>query len=367
MPLKWKRVWISDETYESVGVFDVDGDGILDLVSGAFWYQGPDFRRKHFIGEVKAAGEYFDDFSTIQMDVNGDGRPDFVTGGWWGNTLRWRECPADPTKPWPEHLIAETGNIETTRAWDIDGDGILEIVPNTPPNPEVAYYKLIVDHHGRGSGHFKKVVVHTFEGKGQGHGLGCGDLAGNGRQDLVLCNGWLEAPADPEKGQWLWHEEFQNPPWGWAASVPMLVADVDGDGANEIITGNAHGFGLWWSKATIVAGQRRWTHHPIDPYNAQYHDLMWLDIDGDGQPELITGKRHRAHCGNEPGEWDDLGIYYFKWTGESFAKQVIDYGPIGEAKGCGIHFAVADLNGNGRLDLVAPGKDGLYVYYNLGA
>ena len=84
MPLKWKRVWISDETYESAGVFDVNGDGVLDIVSGAFWYQGPDFRKKHFIAAVRPEGEYFDDFSTIVLDVNGDGRLDVITGGWWG-------------------------------------------------------------------------------------------------------------------------------------------------------------------------------------------------------------------------------------------------------------------------------------------
>ncbi len=368
MPLQWKKVWISDETFESAGVWDVNGDGIPDIVSGAFWYQGPDFRKKHFIGEVKSSGEYFDDFSTIAMDISGNGRLDFVTGGWWGENLRWRECPEDPTQPWPEHIIAHTGNVETTRAWDIDGDGILEIIPNSPPNPEVAYYKLITDADGKGTGEFKKVIVHTFEGRNQGHGLGCGDIAGHGRMDIVLCNGWLEAPANPESGTWIWHEDFSSPPWGWSASIPMLVADINGDGLNEIITGNAHGYGLWWSQQTITNGKRSWTHHPIDPYNAQYHDLMWLDIDGDGMPELVTGKRHRAHCGNEAGEWDDLGIYYFKWTGEGFAKQVIDYGPIGKnGKGCGIHFAVADLTGDGRLDLIAPGKDGLYVYTNLGA
>ena len=214
MPLKWKRVWISDETYESAGVFDANGDGVPDIVSGGFWYQGPDFRKKHFIGEVKPAGEYFDDFSTIAMDVNGNGRMDFVTGGWWGNTLRWRENPEDPTQPWPEHIIAETGNIETTRAWDIDGDGVIEFLPNTPPNPEVAYYKLITDKNGKGTGQFKKVVVYKFPNGGQGHGLGCGDIAGHGRMDIVLATGWLEAPADPERGIWIWHPDFPNPPWG---------------------------------------------------------------------------------------------------------------------------------------------------------
>lgn len=366
MSVKWRKQWIADECYESAGVFDVNGDGHPDIVSGGFWYPGPDFRKKHEVGEPRRAGEYYDDFSTIAMDVNGDGRPDFITGGWWGNTLRWRENPGDPSKPWPEHVIATVGNVETTRAWDIDGDGIPEIVPNTPPNPEVAYYKLITDKNGKGAGQFRKVTVHTFPKGGQGHGLGCGDIAGHGRMDLVLCNGWLEAPANPEQGPWTWHPDFPTPPWGWAASIPMLVCDVNGDGRNEIITGNAHGYGLWWSEQRISQGQRTWIHHPIDPFNAQYHDLHWVDIDGDGQPELVTGKRHRAHCGNEAGEWDDIGLYYFKWTGEGFAKQVIDYGPIGAGKGCGIHFALADLRHTGRLDIVAPGKDGLYVFFNEG-
>ena len=67
------------------------------------------------------------------------------------------------------------------------------------------------------------------------------------------------------------------------------------------------------------------------------------------------------------GEWDALGIYYFKWAGTHFVKQIIDYGVIGVGHGCGIHFALADLRGTGRLDLIAPGKDGLVVYYNEGA
>ena len=115
-----------------------------------------------------------------------------------------------------------------------------------------------------------------------------------------------------------------------------------------------------------ASGARAWMVHPIDPYNSQYHDLQWVDLDGDGQCELVTGKRYRAHCGRDPGSYDDVGIYYFKWNGESFSKQVIDYGPPGAGKGCGIQFAIADLNGNRRLDIVAPGKDGLYWYENLG-
>jgi hypothetical protein len=149
--------------------------------------------------------------------------------------------------------------------------------------------------------------------------------------------------------------------------VPVIVADINGDGLAELIVGQAHGYGLdWWQQSRGANGKREWTKHAIDPCNSQYHDLIWADIDGDGQNELVTGKRFRAHCGNDPGEFDDVGLYYFKWTGSGFVKQIISYGPVGVGKGCGIHFALADLRGTGRLDVVAPGKDGLVVFYNEG-
>jgi hypothetical protein len=310
---------------------------------------------------VRAEGEYFDDFSTIPLDVNGDGRLDFVTGGWWGNTLRWRENPGEPGREWPEHVIAETGNVETTRAWDVDGDGRPEIVPNTPKRPLVAY-KLELDAKGRGTGRF---AAHTLWNGRQGHGLGFGDVDGDGRGEIVLNGGWLKAPAEPLSGEWTLHEEFQLHSKG--ASVPILVADVNGDGRADLVAGSAHDYGLdWWEQCVDAAGRRSWRKHPVDPFGAQYHDIQWVDIDGDGQCELVTGKRYRAHCGRDPGADDDLGLYYFKWTGEGFSKQVIDYGPAGSGKGCGISFQVADLRGTGRLDVVAPGKDGLCVFFNEG-
>jgi hypothetical protein len=358
MPLSFRRVLIADERYESAGAFDVNNDGVLDIVSGAWWYEGPDYRKKHPVGEIKAVGEYFDDFSTIPMDINGDGYLDFVTGGWWGNTLRWRENPGHSDQEWPEHVIAECGNVETTRAWDVDGDGQLELAPNTPGGPLVAY-KLAVDARGRGTGLF---TAHTiYEGK-QGHGLGFGDITGNGRGDFVLAHGWLEAPADPWNDPWRYHPSFDFGP----ASVPILVVDVNGDGLNDLIVGGGHCYGLDWYEQRLVGGERTWIRHPIDPYNSQYHDLQWVDLDGDGQCELVTGKRYRAHCDNDPGAHDDVGLYYLKWNGESFSKQVIAYGPARVGKGCGIHFAVADLTGNGLPDIVAPGKDGLYVFFNEG-
>jgi hypothetical protein len=375
MPLKFEKRLIADERYESAGVFDVNNDGFPDIVSGAYWYEGPDFTKQHFIGEVRAEGEYFDDFSTIPMDINRDGYLDFVTGGWWGDTLRWRENPGLEGGEWPEHIIAECGSIEGTRAWDVNGDGVLDIVPNTPMGPLVVY-SLGIDESGRRVGPLEPRLV---LGEKQGHGLGFGDVSGNGRGDFVLTNGWFEAPEDAfgyvstfheesdtfvhtSKG-WVFHEEFDL----GSASLPVIVADVNGDGLSDLIVGQAHDYGLdWWEQGRDADGARIWTKHPIDPYNSQYHDMQWVDIDGDGECELVTGKRYRAHCGRDPGAADPVGIYYFKWNCESFSKQIIDYGPARVGTGLGIMFATADLRGAGRLDIVAPGKDGLYVFFNRG-
>ncbi len=364
MPVKFRKVLISAETFESAGAWDVDGDGVLDIVSGAFWYQGPDFFKRRQIGNHPVRyGEYYDDFSTIPLDIDGDEKIDFITGGWWGNSLRWRQCPQDLAHEWPEHILAtDVGNVETTRAWDIDGDGEIEIVPNTPNNPLVAF-KLLRDAAGKGTGKFSK---HTLFDKPIGHGYGFGDIDGDGQGEFVFIKGILKATGTPLTDKWEHLPEFDL--GHWDASCPMLVVDVNGDGLADIIVGHAHSYGLYWLQQKRDAnGKRSWTKHQIDPFVAQYHDLQWADIDGDGKPELITGKRYRAHCGNEAGEADDLGIFYFKWTGDGFAKQVIDYGPHGVGAGCGIHFWLADLRKTGRLDIIAPGKDGLHVFFNEGS
>jgi len=356
--IEWKKTKLSDETFESVGVFDVNNDGKLDIVSGGYWYEAPNWT-KHKICDVLAAGEYFDDFSTIPMDINGDGYLDVVTGGWWGDHLQWRENPKGKPVEWETHVIDQTGNIETTRAWDVDGDGKLEIVPNCPGKP-IYVWKLVLDDKGKGTGKFEKFEVSD---SAQGHGLGFGDVLTNGKKCFVTTHGWYEPPAKAlGGGLWTFHPEWE---FG-SASVPIIVADVNDDGVNEIIVGQAHGYGLDYYTPKMENDKRVWTKHPIDPFFSQYHEMWWIDIDGDGKCELVTGNRFRAHCGNEPGETDIIGLWYFKWNGESFTKCVIDYGKLGDHSGTGIFMEVVDINGDGRLDIVAAGKEGLFMFENLG-
>ncbi len=364
--LQFRRYFVAAESYESVGVFDVDKDDTLDLVSGDFWYKGPRFWTRYLLGNQVRHDQYYDDFSTIPMDVNGDANLDIVTGGWFNQTLRWVENPGPPAagkKPgvWPIHEIAKVGNVETTRAWDVDGDGTPEIVPNNPGHP-LKYLKLVAP------GQFQTIPVAPK----QGHGLGFGDINGDGRGDFIVSDGWLEAPSvdSPPKrasedgaGAWTLHSEFKL----GTASVPIIVADLTGDKRNDMIVGQGHGYGLHWYEQTRTAdGQRGWTKHVIDEKNSQYHCMEWVDITGDGRPELLTGKRFRAHNDGDAGSADPVGLYYFTWdpARKEFTKHDIAYGPAGVGKGTGIYFAVADLRKSGRKDIIVAGKDGLTVFFN---
>jgi len=358
--LAFDRQRIGDTTYEACSVCDVNQDGALDIVSGEYWFEGPQFKTRHKICTLTANEDYFDDFSDYPMDVNGDGYPDIVSGAWWGQKIEWRENPKGKPVEWTSHDVAKVGNVERPCFWDIDGDGVVEVVPNTPGNVQTIF-KLNRDANGKGTGSFTKHVISDVK---TGHGLGFGDVNGDGRGDLVISSGWFEQPAKPMEQEWPFHKDFDL---GASASVPILVYDVNGDGMNDLIVGMGHDYGLfWWQQGRDSDSKATWTKHAIETKRSQYHDLALADLDKDGQPELVTGKRYRAHVGHDPGADDPVGLYYFKIDKGAFKRVTIDYGSPDQHSGSGIYLWIADVSGNGWKDIVAAGKEGMYLFRNQG-
>lgn len=355
--LHFERERIGEGIYEAVSTFDVDKDGVLDIVHGEYWYPGPDFKVAHKITTIRRETDYYDDFSNFPMDVNGDGYLDIVSGGWWNETLVWRENPKGEPVEWTNHDVLKVGNIERCSFCDIDGDGHLEVFATTMP---VHFFKLVRDKKGKATGEFEHFAIP----QGGGHGFGCGDINGDGRKDLIFSGGWLEAPPNPyEVMKWRWHPEFN---FGMA-SVPILVHDVNKDSLPDLIVGQGHDYGLhWYAQGRDADGNRTWTQHTIESDRSQFHTMELVDIDNDGALDLITGKRYRAHNGNDPGADDPLGLYIYKINGGEFKRITVDYGPAGQASGTGIYLWIEDLDGNGWKDILAPGKEGLYLFRNKG-
>jgi hypothetical protein len=373
--LQWRKHTINDRSpFEAAGAADFNGDGLLDVFCGDSWYQAPEWTR-HKVRTVNPGTNphYHEDFADLPLDVNGDGNIDIVTCAYFSRRIAWLEHPGDPQKPWTEHLIDTPGSMETGYLVDLNGDGRLDFLPNI--GGQVAWYELTAKR--------PKVTWerHDLGKQGAGHGVGTGDVNGDGRTDIISPQGWYEQPADASSDTWPFHAEFQL----GAASVPIVGRDVDGDGDTDIVWGMGHAFGLHWLKQEKGAdGVREWIRGDIDTTFSQVHTLLLADIDGDSQPEIITGKRVYAHE-VEPGATDASTIFSFKFDPKKsrWSRQVIYQGKAAEnvpatatarwalkdfergTAGTGLMMDARDMDGDGDTDLICPGKSGLYWFENL--
>jgi hypothetical protein len=366
---RFKVVPLTDVYYsEGANVGDVDGDGVVDAVYGPFWFKGPDFKEKFAIYSPKAQPRerYADHFFCWLYDFNGDGSQDVFTVGFPGTPAFIYENPGPGKydRHWSKHRVLDSVSNESPQLLNFIGD----------ERPE-----LVCTHDGYfGYGTIdwsKPFEAWTFHNiseqiapKPFGHGLGIGDINGDGRQDLLTKDGWFEHPADMVEGsQWTFHKARFAPPGG----AEMYAYDVDGDGDNDVITSiAAHEFGLAWHeqlrdgerivfKEHLIMG-RELKENRYGLVFSEPHSVNLADIDGDGLKDIVTGKTYWSHHTQSP-MWDaGAVVYWFKLTR---TKDGVDWIPYRAADDTGIgrQLTIADINGDKLPDMIVGGMKGANI------
>jgi hypothetical protein len=381
------RTQMIDPGYsETVAVADLNHDGRPDIISADSWYEAPNWT-KHPLRTVNYASGYVDDFTDIAIDVDGDGWTDVVQFSYFAHNIVWLKNPGrhksgQPYLPWTVTEIDSSGPSEFGFLVDLNNDGkAQELLPEIDrPNVPLAWYELVAG----------KFVKHIVAPHGFGHGIGVGDVNGDGRNDILTPKGWLEAPPDIHAaGAWTFHatdwDQHPIPAAGHNVPVPaanprgtqfgyMHLIDINGDGRPDLLTTFAHDYGLVWFEN---AGNNQWIEHIIDNTWSQAHASTLADLNGDGQLDLITGKRYFAHNGADPGEREPIGLYWYEYRkvpvtqpneagpgngGVEWIRHIVDYGG---RMGGGMQIVAADMDGDGNLDIVSGGKAGLFLATNL--
>lgn len=362
-PIKFSVELLTVDSNEGCDVADIDGDGKLDIVAGRNWYRNGDWtpRPVRLIedreGYVRSNGEW-------AYDVNDDGRPDVLSMDFVQGGVYWHENPGpkglQEGSLWPKHLLIDTGRKtnEVSYLVDVNDDGKPEWVSDSwKEMAPLMVWSFNTEQRERPTLEGHLVGVST------GHGIGFGDLNNDGRKDILVGAGWYERPeGDPLSQRWTFHKD-----WSQEGACPMLVYDVDGDGINDLITSHAHDFGIyfWRGLGPDKEGHLQFDKRLIDDSYSQAHCLHLADLDGDGQQELITGKRVRAHNGNDPGSREPPIMRYYVWnrSTKSFDAYTINRGEVG----IGLQIRTADLDADGDIDIVVAGKEGTQILLNQGA
>jgi hypothetical protein len=389
----FKKVQLTDQFWgEGADIADFNCDGKMDVCSGPFWYEGPDFKQRHefapatasfkrkqtdgteetvpgFEGALGEKNAYSECFLTYAYDFNGDGWPDIMVYGFPGKEAAWYENPKGKPGHWARHVVLEVLDNESPGLLDVTGDGRPEILccsqgslgyAQADWNNPAAPWKF----HAISPKSPKD--YHKFT-----HGIGCGDINGDGRIDIIEKDGWWEQPTslanDPV---WVKH------PFRFAdAAAQILVYDVNGDGLNDVITVlNAHGYGLAWYEQVRENGSITFRQHLILNKDAtrnsagvafsQLHSLALIDMDGDGMKDIVTGKRFWAH-GKNGGDPDSNGaavLYWFRLVRPTGGEPQFIPNLIDSDSGVGTEVTAGFISNAKYPDIVVGNKKGVFVF-----
>jgi len=363
----FQRTQLTSTFYsEGVAVADINRDGALDIISGPYWYAGPDFHQKFAYYPPVAFDPigWSNNFLTFVYDFNQDGWPDILVINFPGKDASWFENPQGRDQFWLKHQVIDVVAAESPAFVDVNGDGM----------PDLVY----VSHEGRlgwavfdPSDPAKPWIFHAISPPGysaSAHGLGVGDVNSDGRPDILEANGWWEQPSslvnDPP---WIFH------PFPFGPGAQISVIDIDGDGLNDVVSSlNAHGYGLAWYQQIRQGGQISFCKHLIlnptatpNRYGvvfSELHSVAVLDIDGDGVPDIVTGKRHWAHgpTNIDPDPNGPSVLYWFKTVRGAQGVDFIPYMIDGDS-GVGTQIFVGDVDGDGLPDIVIGNKLGTFL------
>jgi hypothetical protein len=360
--VRFKRTQLDDKfRSEGVAVADFNKDGKPDIAAGFVWYEAPDWKMHQLtekLPEYDPKG-YSNAFCCFAEDVNGDGWSDLLVVDFPGTPTWWFENPKETGKLWPKHTVTPVTNNESPQYLDLDGDGKRELIFGFAPSTKDS------DGPDRQVGFARPTKTPTepwtltaVSEKGvQGakkydHGIGVGDINSDGRKDIMVASGWWEAPAAASDTPWKFHAA------NFGQAAQMYAYDFDGDGDSDVITSSPHAFGLWWHEQV---GPNQWKQHEIDKTFSQIHGVMLADMNGDKLPDIICGKRWWAHAAGDPGVNDPAVFYWFELKREN-GKPVWTPHEFDHNSGPGTQFEVADVNGDGLLDVISSNKKGVHYF-----